>query len=450
MIVAGMTSLVVMSGCAPSERSRTPSPHDDSHAVASSTLALPITPPPGSPPTIPEGTDLPIARLVALACEHTPSRAILDAHRAMANAAIYQAQAVANPELELEAGQGRPRSGDSSEMIGRVAVRQRLEWLGKRSRRVSAAEAGLAIVQQDSRSMKIEVEAAVRDAVADLAVAIRSVTQAAQVAELAKQIVGTVQSRFTAGEADRGDALRADLDRRQTAIAVSRRQQLVKAAQAALNALCGGVLPSTFTVSDAWDETRKPTRDDVVLATEHHPLLERRRAVRAQRMAELEREEAAGRPDITVGAFAGRATDGTEAGLSVAIDLPVWNRNQGGIAAAQAEIQRHDAEAIAEWRSLHQSIEAAWSAYEAALAQQDLLTTQIEPLATDLVQLRLHAYQAGDIGLLDVLDARRTAQAIADDLLASRVEVMRTRNQLQAALGRFTAVTPVRSHEAKP
>jgi len=35
-------------------------------------------------------------------------------------------------------------------------------------------------------------------------------------------------------------------------------------------------------------------------------------------------------------------------------------------------------------------------------------------------------------------------------LLASRVEVMRTRNQLQAALGRFTAVTPVRSHEAKP
>lgn len=447
---AGLGVLLTVSGCGTVGRS------DHQPAIASAASAAPALAQPVSAPVTPsaaaplEGSNLTIAQVVAIARDHTPTRAVLDANRAAAQAAVVQAQAIANPDVEVEGGQGRPRTGGSSETIGRIALRQRLELPGKRSSRVHAAESGLAVTEQDALALGVDLEATVREAVADYAGATLAATQASQAAELATRIAETVQRRVTAGEGDRGDALRAELDRRQAAINVDHRQQMVVAARVALTAICGGGLPITFTVTDAWDDAWTPTRDEVLTAAEHHPRLERQRALRAQRLAEVQREEAAGRPDVTVGAFAGRATDATEVGLTVAVDLPVWNRNHGGIAAAQADLQRSDAEAEVDRRVLRQSIDSAWAAYQAAMVRRNRLATEVEPMTADLLKLRIQTYATGDIGLLEVLDARRTSQSIADDILTSRMEVVHACIQLQIALGRFAPVVPARIPEIKP
>ena len=449
----GLGVLLAMSGCGTADRSD-PQLTLASPSAAVPTVVQPVTSAPApaasTPAPLPDGSVCTVAQVVAIAREHTPTRAVLDANRAAAKAAVLQAQTIANPEVEFEGGQGRPRNGDSTEAIGRITLRQRLELPGKRSSRVNAAEAGMTVAEQDAFALNMDLEAMVREAIADDASASMGSAQALKAVELATQIAETVQHRVAAGEGDRGDALRAELDRRQASITADQRHQAAVAARRALQAVCGGGLPDTFTITDAWEGSWNPTREEVLVATEHHPRVERQRALRAQRLAEVRREEASGRPDVTVGAFAGRATDATEVGLTVAVDLPVWNRNQGGIAAAQADLQRSDAEAEADRRLLRQSIESAWATYQAAMSLRDRLITEVEPMTAELLKLRLNAYATGDIGLLDVLDARRTSQAIADDLLASRSEVARARIQLLVALGRFAPFVPAHLSEAKP
>lgn len=450
---AGLGVLLAMSGCGTADRSGShptfASPSAAVPAVVKPAISTPAPATPASAP-LPDASTCTVAQVVAIAREHTPTRAVLDANRAAAKAAVLQAQAIANPEVELEGGQGRPRNGDSTESIGRITLRQRLELPGKRSSRVSAAEAGMTVAEQDALALSIDLEAMVREAIANDASATMASTQALKAVELATQIAETVQHRVAAGEGDRGDALRAELDRRQASISADQRQQAAVAARRALQAVCGGGLPDTFTITDAWEGSWNPTRDEVLVAMEHHPRLERQRALRALRFAEVRREEASGRPDVTVGAFAGRATDATEVGLTVAVDLPVWSRNQGGIAAAQADLQRSDAEAEADRRALRQSIDSAWATFQAAMSRRDRLIAEVEPMTAELLKLRLNAYATGDIGLLDVLDARRTSQTIADDLLASRAEVARARIQLLVALGRFAPFVPAHLPEATP
>lgn len=450
---AGVGVLLAMSGCATATHSERQlvginRDHDVARTVQPAAPTMSAVSPAAIP--LPDGSTVTVAQVVTIAREHTPTRAVFDAHRAAAHALVLQAQAIANPDVEAEGGQGRPRNGDSSDVIGRITLRQRLELPGKRSSRISAAQAGVFVAEQDIRAFAVDLESAVREAIATDAAATVASEQARQAVELATRIAEAVQHRVDAGEGDRGDALRAELDRRQAVIAADQRNQESVAARRALHAVCGGGLPGTFTIIDAWDDSWRPTHDDVLLAAEHHPRLERQRSLHALRVADVQREEAAARPDVTVGTFAGRGTDATEIGLTVAVDLPVWNRNQGGIAAAQADLQRSEAEAESERRTLKQTIDAAWATYQAAMSRRDRFISEMEPVTADLLKLRLHAYQIGDIGLLDVLDARRASQAIAEDTLASRVEALRARIQLQTALGRFVPITPARLPETKP
>lgn len=450
---AGIGVFLALSGCGTAAHSDRQPASIGPDPVASVAVQPAITPAASVDPAavpLPDGSTVTVAQLVAIAREKTPTQAMLDAHRAVAQAMVLQALANANPDIEVEGGQGRPRSGDSSEVIGRITLRQRLEWPGKRSSRVSAAGAGIIVAEQDALAFEADLESAVREAIAEDAGAVLASAQARQAVELATRITEAIQRRVDAGEGDRGDALRAEIDRRQAVITADQRQQVAVAARRALLAICGGGLPSTFTITDVWEDSWRPTRGEVLLAAEHHPRLERHHALRAQRVAELQREETAGRPDITVGAFAGQGTDATEVGLSLTVDLPVWNRNQGGMAVAQADLQRGDAEAESDRRMLRRAIDSAWATYEATVTRRDRLINEVELMTADLLTLRLHAYATGDIGMLEVLDARRTSQAIADDVLSSRVEVVRARIQLQIALGRFAPFTPARHPEARP
>ena len=164
---AGLGLLLAMSGCGTadcSDRQTTLA----SPSAAVPTVVQPVTsaraPAASTRAPLPDGSVCTVAQVVAIAREHTPTREVLDANRAAAKAAVLQAQTIANPEVEFEGGQGRPRNGDSTEAIGRITLRQRLELRGKRSSRVYAAEVGMTVAEQDALALNMDLEAKVREA----------------------------------------------------------------------------------------------------------------------------------------------------------------------------------------------------------------------------------------------------------------------------------------------
>jgi outer membrane protein, heavy metal efflux system len=104
------------------------------------------------------------------------------------------------------------------------------------------------------------------------------------------------------------------------------------------------------------------------------------------------------------------------------IPLPFWNKREGPIAEATAQIRQ--ARALAESSEL-QLLAALGSAYE----RYELATTQLELFQKGLLQeaeagLRAAetAYRLGERGILEVLDAQRVLRTVRLDLLNAQFD----------------------------
>lgn len=141
----------------------------------------------------------------------------------------------------------------------------------------------------------------------------------------------------------------------------------------------------------------------------------------------VERRSAIGSPSL-MGGFETRDPSGSENGVlptfGFTIPLPLFNRNQGGIATAQAELQRARAglavtrvEYQAELSHAQRERSAAYSR-----ASRDLALLAI---ANRVAQMSVTAYRAGAMSLPNVFEAQRNSRDILrqyiDDLSAALV-----------------------------
>jgi cobalt-zinc-cadmium efflux system outer membrane protein len=147
----------------------------------------------------------------------------------------------------------------------------------------------------------------------------------------------------------------------------------------------------------------------------------------AQEALALQRRSVFGAPAITLG-VEGRDPTGGERGVlptfGIALPLPLFNRNQGEIAAARADVQRAQAELATARLEASSQLARAYrtrAAAESRLARDEAIVTASSRNAT----LAARAYSVGEMAIGDVLEARRAqreAQAqLVSDLVAANV-----------------------------
>jgi cobalt-zinc-cadmium efflux system outer membrane protein len=125
----------------------------------------------------------------------------------------------------------------------------------------------------------------------------------------------------------------------------------------------------------------------------------------------LERAKAQAVPNITVGG--GYTLDNVDqtAGGSVSVDvpLPVWNRNQGNIHAAQANLVRARAAVESTAQRLGRETAAALAGYDTGRQQVERLAGQVLPRLEQSLGMVRKGYQAGaaDFTFADVLSAEQ-------------------------------------------
>lgn len=153
----------------------------------------------------------------------------------------------------------------------------------------------------------------------------------------------------------------------------------------------------------------------------------------------MQRERDAWQPDLTLGISADHAADTDDLGLSLGLDLPLWDRGGGALAAAEAERARTTAALRAERQALERAVLGAWNAYESARLELAALSAQALPVAEDAVRLRQAAYAAGEDSLADLLESKRAAQEVADAILAARRSAAEAGIALGRAVGSFTS-----------
>lgn len=379
-----------------------------------------------------------LAEVLAIAREQNPTVDQFKANLELARAEILQTLAYPNPEIEGSIGEAETRE----EPIERAAeyelsIEQAIEWPHKRQRRREAAEAGVPVAEQETGEYLLRLRSEVAKAYHLSTYQTHRLRLAESNAALGAELEGIVQRRFEAGEIAEIDLIKARLERLKSSRSVQVARRELNAARRALDLLCGGALPDDFAPADELGAAMDPSAGERGGAGQlsAHPSLRRIEAMIAQQNAVIESERVAWHPDLRPGLSMGREMDADTFSLSLGVEIPLWNRNRGGIASAEAELARLRAEEAAVRLELQSAFEASAEEYRLALGQLQEFDAPLRDGAAEALAIETLLYQEGEHDLLQLLDARRTAQEIEAEYLQARYDTAIANVELEQALG---------------
>lgn len=374
-----------------------------------------------------------LAEALARAAWSSPTLTVAQAEVAAAEARARQAGFRPNPELgvEVENFSGAGAFDGLDEAESTVSIGQRFELGGKRAARERAAQADVDAARLRLAVARADLDQQVRDAYAEakadglrVELAREQFVRADNLQTIATELV----------DAGREPPLRAVRARTAALEAVGRvraAEAEYAAAQRGLAALWGGSedLPEPTTA----DTTTAPATVVAPTDTLDVRLAE---AEVATSIAVVDRERSLSRPDVTVsvGARQFRGTDDTALVFGASMPIGVFDRNQGNIAAANAERTGAEARRNAALASSVRRTRDAQAALGRAEAQLAFLQNQAEPAALEAVRIAREGFSAGRFTLLDVLDAEEALNAVQADMITAELE----RAQAVAALTRAT------------
>lgn len=415
-MVAALAALIALTGC---------SNASVRGVEAASNAPLP-TPPTvlASPATAPSedwsGTVM-IARLVAVAQANHPTKAAIQAARAAATAHVRQAGAWNNPELELSLGRTKPRvDGVERDTPYGGSLSQRLTWWGVRNARVAAARAQQSAVEAEAQVSMLGLQADVRRAAISYAAVTEAVAQAEDEARIAAELAAMTETRLAAGETDRATVARARLEATTSALQRDTRRREAATALAALRIWCDPALPDGLVIADALGADAPLDADRLAVAAERHPQLRALAEAAGAAAASVDAERQSRVPDLTVGVFTDRENEKDTYGVTLGFEIPLWNRNEAGIAAAEAERSKIHAAARGERLRLRRDLAEALGAAQTAQREATALATDAMPVAEETIRLRQAAFQAGEASMSDLMEARRAVIAVRSELRDAR------------------------------
>jgi cobalt-zinc-cadmium efflux system outer membrane protein len=129
---------------------------------------------------------------------------------------------------------------------------------------------------------------------------------------------------------------------------------------------------------------------------------------RAQRELTRARVEPVPNVSTQVSVQQDTASDTTIAGVQVGIPLPIWNRNQGGIRQAQAEVTEANRNLNRIELSLEQRLAEVVQQYADARVTASTYSRDILSRSERTLDLIQQGYEQGEVGYLDLLTAQRT------------------------------------------
>jgi cobalt-zinc-cadmium efflux system outer membrane protein len=150
----------------------------------------------------------------------------------------------------------------------------------------------------------------------------------------------------------------------------------------------------------------------------------------------LDRAEAERIPNVTLTAGYQRNFNDREnqATYEVSVPLPLWNRNQGNIRAAQAELGRAIAEVSRVQNDLVNRLWTAFGQYSAARQRAERYRTSILPDATRAYRLSQAAFRGGQFEYLRVLQAQRAVAEANLEYVRALAEAWRAASEIAGLL----------------
>ena len=385
------------------------------------------------------GEPLTLGQALALVLTKSPELAAFAAEVRAREAHALQAGLLPNPQMRAEVenvgGSGDRQGFEETETT--VGLSQLLELAGKRGKRRRVAELEADLAGFDYETKKLAVLSAATKAFVRALAARERVRLAAELGEVATRGVDATSAQVAAGAAPSVELSRARVTRGRSEVALHRAERELAAAEVALAATWGDDrLGARDLEGDLTPPRSLPPLGTIEAGALDGPDLVRWGTELEERRAAVALEETARVPDVTVGAAGRHFSDNGDNALvfDLSVPLPVFNRNQGGIAEAHHRLEKARAEREAAAAAVRAAVAAAYGELAAAHEQATRLREDVIPEAQGAFDGARAAYRQGAFRMVDVLDAQRTLF----DLRADYVAALETFHVQAAELERLT------------
>ena len=328
-------------------------------------------------------------------------------------ARVSQAKALAQPSINWDSDL-QPKLfhfGDSGEWY--FGISQELEFPGKRSLRGKIASTQASELLQDIELLKLDIVFQVKQAFYNLLLSQEKLKYAGQNLELAEDFLQKAELKYEAGDVAKVEALRARVESSKAANAVRSASNDVRLAKAMINFLLARKKYSPLEIQG--DLKRAPiglSEDDLIARA-----LSFRPEVKRINLG-LERENLTKKqgymsylPDFELGVNKHRVIgegDFWDFTLSFPIPLFFWQPKKGEIAEAEANIQALNREVEHLQNAITLEVGEAYMNALMINNQIRLYEEEILTQAEEVYNMFLFSYQEGEIGGIELIDARRT------------------------------------------
>ena len=364
-----------------------------------------------------------------------------DAERiAAAQGLKQQAGALPNPEIQFQNENLRPGQDYSNDVDTLAYVVQPLDILGKRGRRVEAA-------QQSVVRTQAEYDQARWQAVRDVKLAYWDARGAQEARDLLKETVTTFariidyhNAQLSVGAIAEQDVLRVRLEGERLQITAGIAALRASRAQVTLLRTIGLTDFANVVLSEPIDGgIATPAPVEQVLA--QRPEMKVARAFVSEAEARVRLQAVLARPDLAVTygykrtQLPGMLAASNTAIAALTVKLPLFDRNAGNRAAAAAESRRQEHLLAATQAGVLADYQAAAQEYELRRAE---VTGTLQPLrehATTIASISQAAYTQGGGDLLRLLDAQRARLDAELAWVQGMVEYQQSIVNLEAAEG---------------
>lgn len=381
-----------------------------------------------------------LAEALNLVQKQNPSLAALTDEIRARGAAVMQAGLLPNPDFSLEvenfAGQDALQGFDSAETT--ITLSQLVELGGKRSKRRQLATLEKDLADWDYRSKNLDLLAATAKTFVQLLSLQEKVSQSEELLKLSEHTLAVVGERVDAGKVSPVERIRAQVELAAMRNKHNKTRRELVSARRRLGSFWGAKQVSfEQAVGDISRLAQLPPEENIKNKLTNNPDLARWSNELEQRKAAVELERAQAVSDLTVSVGVRNFRDSDSNALVAGIEIPlaIFDRNQGGVDGAQAQLEKARHNRRAAENEAQTALKEAWQELSAAHEEASVLRNEIIPGAQSVFDAMELGYREGKFNFLQLLDAQRTLFEVKGQSLQALTSYYQARIEIDRLTG---------------
>jgi cobalt-zinc-cadmium efflux system outer membrane protein len=344
---------------------------------------------------------------------------------------------LSNPEFEYSTGDAKSYDGDIQRITQTLSIQQPIENPFKRHFRLQINKNSWEASQLNAEYLELKIASEIKKIFCEILFLKKNQELAEMKMKSIEQIYHLIQKRAELGEVKDLDALKLSVERIRAENEWNEIKTELKLAKARLNTFLGNSLPQGFMIKGDLEYKPLKINEKSVLDEKlrHHPLIKEQNVLVERAQNNISYVKWQRFPDVNVAAFSQKMLHGTNLGIGISFDIPIWNFKSKEVSEAQKQALSQREKLKALQMELSNQLNSKINRLKLSEQTLRLFEQALLKQARESMRISDLSYHHGEISLIEFLDTQRTYFSILRDYQEALLRWNLDRIALERALG---------------